>query len=78
MGHREALASPYNARNPDEVLSQVIKIVNHIKSNVLTTKVVILFCYKMDANHITYSSTLRYDSSNEETLFYVFTSYGKR
>ena len=52
MIHREALAARTMPVCLTNVLSQVIKIVNHIKSSDLNTRLFRLFCHVMDADHI--------------------------
>ena len=52
MIHREALAARTMPESLMNVLSQVIKIVNHIKSSALNTRLFRLFCHEMDADHM--------------------------
>lgn len=52
MIHREALASRTMPENLMKILSEVIKIVNFIKSSALNTRLFRLFCAEMDADHL--------------------------
>ena len=52
MIHREALAARTMPESLMDVFSQVIKIVNHIKSSALNTRLFKLFCNEMDADHM--------------------------
>ncbi|KAI6649866.1 Zinc finger BED domain-containing protein 5-like [Oopsacas minuta] len=52
MIHREALAARTMPESLMNVFSQVIKIVNHIKSSALNKRLFKLFCDEMDANHM--------------------------
>ena len=51
MIHREALASRTLPETLQSVLSEVVKMVNHIKSSALNTRLFRLFCQEMDADH---------------------------
>ena len=51
MIHREALASKTLGPDLTEVLRQVIKLVNTVKSSALNTRLFRRFCEQMDADH---------------------------
>ena len=52
MIHGEALAARTMPESLMNVFSQVIKIVNHIKSSALNTRLFKLFCDEMDADYM--------------------------
>ena len=52
MIRRQALAAHTMPESLMNVLSQVIKIVNHIKASALNTRLFRLFCNEMDADHM--------------------------
>ena len=52
MIHREVLAVRTMPESLMNVFLQVIKIVNHITSSALNTRLFKLFCHEMDSDHI--------------------------
>ena len=77
MIHREALDVRTMPESLMNVFSQVIKIINHIKSSALNTRLFRLFCHEMDTDHLNLLFYTKVRWLSRGNVIYVFTSYVK-